>query len=148
MSIGAHGFAGFSPTQTAEFDRTNYAFYIDLEADVTDEWLGQGALRFEDFDGFGTTTNFKVASRYSITDSINARAFYSTGFRAPTPGQSNAAKVSTITVEDVLQQRRQIPTTNAIAGFLGGEALKPEDATNVTVGIAWDVSDDLTVTAD
>jgi iron complex outermembrane receptor protein len=148
MSIGAHGFAGFSPTQTGEFDRANYAFYIDLEADVTDEWLVQGALRFEDFDDFGTTTNFKVASRYSITDSINARASYSTGFRAPTPGQSNVTKVSTITVEGVLQQRGQIPPTNAIAGFLGGEALKPEDATNVTLGIAWDVSDDLTITAD
>jgi hypothetical protein len=56
MSIGAHGFAGFNPTQTGEFDRANYAFYIDLEADVTDERLVQGTLWFEDFDGFGTTT--------------------------------------------------------------------------------------------
>ncbi|MFT6518858.1 MAG: iron complex outermembrane receptor protein [Candidatus Azotimanducaceae bacterium] len=148
MSIGAHGFAGFSPSQTGEFDRANYAFYVDLEADVTDAWLMQGALRFEDFDGFGTTTNFKVASRYSITDALNARASYSTGFRAPTPGQSNVTKVSTITVEGVLQQRGQIPPTNPIAGFLGAEPLKPEDATNVTLGIAWDITDDLTVTAD
>ena len=148
LSIGAHGFAGFSPSQTGEWERANYAFYVDLETDVTDQWLVQGAARFEDFDDFGTTSNFKVATRYSINESLNLRASYSTGFRAPTPGQSNVTKVSTITVEGVLQQRGQIPPTNPIAQFLGAEALKPEDAKNFTVGMAWDVTDNLTVTAD
>lgn len=148
MSIGAHGFAGFGPSQVGTWDRANYAFYVDLEADVTEDWLLQGALRFEDFDDFGTTTNFKLATRYSITDAVNARASYSTGFRAPTPGQSNVTKVSTITVEGNLQQQGQIPPTNPIAQYLGGEALKPEDATNITIGFAWDITDDLTVTAD
>ncbi|MCB1645736.1 MAG: TonB-dependent receptor, partial [Pseudomonadales bacterium] len=148
LSIGAHGFPGFSPTQTGEFDRANYAFYVDLEADITDNWLLAGAVRFEDFDDFGTTTNFKVASRVSITDSINIRGSASTGFRAPTPGQSNVTKVSTITVDGVLQQRGQIPPTNPIAGFLGAEALQPEESVNYTLGIAWDVTDALTLTAD
>ncbi len=148
MSIGAHGFAGFGPSQVGAWDRANYAAYVDLEVDVTDQWLVQGALRFEDFDDFGTTTNFKVATRYSISDSINARASYSTGFRAPTPGQSNVTKVSTITVEGELQQQGQIPPTNPIAQYLGAEKLKPEDAQNISIGLAWDVTDDLTVTAD
>jgi len=148
MSVGAHGFAGFSPAQTGEFDRANYAAYVDLEADVTDAWLVQAALRFEDFDDFGTTTNGKLATRYSITDALNVRASVSTGFRAPTPGQSNVTKISTITVSGQLQQQGQIPPTNPIATFLGGKPLKPEDATNYSVGLAWDVMEDLTVTAD
>lgn len=148
LSIGAHGFAGFSPDQAGEFDRANYATYIDLEADVTERLLVGVAGRFEDFDDFGTTTNGKLAARYSITPTLNVRGSFSTGFRAPTPGQSNVTKVSTVTIDGELQQRGQIPPDNAIAQFLGGEPLDAEDATNFTVGTAWDVTDKLTLTLD
>jgi len=148
MSIGAHGFAGFSPNQAGAFARANYAFYVDMEADITDQWLVALAGRFEDFDDFGTTSNYKLATRFNVTDDVSLRGSYSTGFRAPTPGQSNVTKVSTITVDGVLQQRGQIPPTNPIAQFLGAEPLKPEDATNFTLGVAWNVTQDLTVTAD
>jgi len=148
MSIGAHGFAGFSPPQSGEFDRANYAVYLDLEADVTENLLVGIAGRFEDFDDFGTTTNGKIAARYSFTPTFNARASFSTGFRAPTPGQSNVTKVSTITVDGELQQRGQIPPSNPIAQFLGGEPLDAEDAPNFTVGLAWDATDNLTLTLD
>jgi iron complex outermembrane recepter protein len=148
MSIGANGFAGFSPNQSGEFDRANYAAYVDLEADVVERWTVGAALRFEDFDDFGTTTNGKLSTRYQFVDNFAARASFSTGFRAPTPGQANVTKVSTRTVDGVLQQAGQIPPTNPIAVLLGGKQLKPEDATNWTVGFVWDVTDALTVTAD
>lgn len=148
MSIGAHGFAGFGPRQVGEFDRANYAVYADLEADITERLLVNVAGRYEDFDDFGSTTNGKIAARFSITDNLNIRGSYSTGFRAPTPGQSNVTKVSTVTVDGELQQRGQIPPTNPIAAYLGAEPLEPEDATNLTVGVAWDITDALTVTAD
>ncbi|MEQ8860571.1 MAG: TonB-dependent receptor [Pseudomonadales bacterium] len=148
MSIGAHGFAGFSPTQQGEFDRANYAVYTDLEADVTERWLVGAALRYEDFDDFGDTTNGKIATRFTITPTLNVRGSFSTGFRAPTPGQSNVTKVSTVTVDGELQQRGQIPPSNPIAQFLGGEPLDAEDATNLTLGVAWDVTDQLTLTLD
>jgi hypothetical protein len=32
-----------------------------------------GAVRFENYSDFGNTTNFKVASRYKLTDNINLR---------------------------------------------------------------------------
>lgn len=148
LSIGAHGFAGFGPTQVGTFERANYAGYVDLEIDITEKWLVGLAFRFEDFDDFGTTSNYKVAARYGFTDYLSFRASYSTGFRAPTPGQSNVTKVSTITVDNVLQQRGQIPPTNPVARFLGGEALDAESATNFSMGFAWDVDDRLTLTAD
>ncbi len=146
LSIGAHGFPGFGPNQAGEFDRANYAAY--LEADVTERLLVGAAIRFEDFDDFGTTTNGKIAARFQATDRIGIRGSYSTGFRAPTPGQSNVTKVSTLTVDGVLRQSGQIPPTNPIAQFLGGEALDAEDAENMTFGITWDVTDDLLVTID
>ena len=148
LSIGAHGFAGFSPPQAGRWDRANYAVYGDLEADITDRFTLGVAARFEDFDDFGTTTNGKIAARFAITDSFALRGSYSTGFRAPTPGQNNVTKVSTITVNGELQQRGQIPPTNPISLFLGGEQLKPEDATNATVGLVWDITDSLNFTLD
>jgi iron complex outermembrane receptor protein len=148
LSIGAHGFAGFSPEQAGLWGRSNYAFYTDLEADITDAFTAGVAVRYEDFESFGDTTNFKVSGRYRVNDALALRASYNTGFRAPTPGQENVTKLSTITVDGELQQRGQIPPTNPIAGALGAEALKPEDSKNYSFGAVWDVTGDINVTVD
>jgi len=148
LSIGAHGFAGFSPNQAGKFGRSNIAVYGELEADVVENWTVALALRYEDFEDFGDTTNGKIATRLALTDTFAIRGSASTGFRAPTPGQSNVTKVSTTTIDGELQQRGQIPPTNPIAMFLGAEPLKPEDATNYSAGIVWDVSDTISLTAD
>ena len=148
LSIGAHGFAGFSPEQSGYWGRSNYAVYTDFEADITDSFTAGLAVRYEDFESFGDTTNFKVSGRYRLTDALAVRASYNTGFRAPTPGQENVTKLSTITVDGELQQRGQIPPTNPIAGALGAEALKPEDSKNYSLGMVWDVTGDINVTVD
>jgi len=148
LSIGAHGFAGFSPPQAGRWGRSNYAVYSEWEADITDAFTGSAAVRFEDFESFGTTTNYKLAGRVRASDSLILRASFNTGFRAPTPGQENVTKLSTITIDGELQQRGQIPPTNPIAGFLGAEALKPEESVNFSAGFVWDVTPDINVTVD
>jgi iron complex outermembrane receptor protein len=148
LEIGAHGFAGFSPNQAGRFDRANYAAYIDLEADVTESFTAGVAVRFEDFDDFGTTTNGKVSARWQIVDRLAVRGSYSTGFRAPTPGQANVTKVSTLSIDGELIQNGQIPPTNPIAVSLGAQELEPEDATNFTVGAVFDLTDSISVTLD
>jgi iron complex outermembrane receptor protein len=132
LSIGAHGFAGFSPPQAGRFDRANYAVYVDFEADVTERFTAGVAVRFE----------------LAITDTFAVRGSFSTGFRAPTPGQSNVTKVSTLTIDGELIQNGQIPPTNPIAMALGAQALLPEDATNFTVGAVFDLTDSISVTVD
>ena len=148
LSIGAHGFAGFSPPQAGKWGRSNYALYSEWEADITDAFTGSAAVRFEDFESFGTTTNYKLAGRVRATDSLLLRASFNTGFRAPTPGQENVTKLSTITIDGELQQRGQIPPTNPIAGFLGAEPLQPEESVNFSAGFVWDVTPDINVTVD
>jgi iron complex outermembrane receptor protein len=148
LSIGAHGFAGFSPPQAGLWGRSNYAVYTELEADITDAFTASAAFRYEDFESFGDTSNYKVAGRYRVNDDVTLRASYSTGFRAPTPGQENVTKLSTITVDGELQQRGQIPPTNPIAQFLGAEALTAEDATNFSIGAVWDITPDINVSLD
>ena len=148
LSIGSHGFAGFSPEQAGLWGRKNIAIYGDAEADVTDALTMGLAVRYEDFDTFGDVINYKLSGRYRISDSLTLRSSYNTGFRAPTPGQANVTKLSTITVDGELQQRGQIPPNNPIAQFLGAEALDAEDSSNFSVGMVWDITNSLNVTVD
>lgn len=148
LSIGAHGFAGFNPPQSGLWGRSNIAVYTEVEADVTDRLTLGAAVRYEDFESFGDTTNYKIAGRFAVTDALAVRASFNTGFRAPTPGQENVTKVSTVTIDGELQQRGQIPPTNPIAQVLGAQPLEPEESTNFSAGLVWDVTDTFSVTAD
>ena len=57
FSTSTNGFPDFSPDISGDFDRSNDAIYIDAERDASEDLLLAAALRFEDFDGFGSTTN-------------------------------------------------------------------------------------------
>jgi iron complex outermembrane receptor protein len=148
LAIGSHGFAGFSPNQAGTFGRSNIAVYTEVEADLVENFTLAAAVRFEDFEDFGSTVNGKLAARLALTDRVALRGSASTGFRAPTPGQSNVTKVSTRTVDGVLQQSGQIPPSNPIAVELGGAALEPEEAVNFSAGVVWDVTDTFNLTLD
>jgi iron complex outermembrane receptor protein len=135
FSSGSNGFSGFSNLAAGTFKRSNVAAYVDLEADVTESLFVGIALRFEDFQDFGTTTNEKVAARYEFTDDFALRGAWSTGFRAPTPGQSNTFNVSTqINAAGELVNNGTIPPTNPVAVSRGGKPLDPEESTNYTFG--------------
>lgn len=149
FSAASNGFPGFGPLAQGDWSRSNIAAYIDVEADVTDNWLLAGAMRWEDFDDFGTTTNFKIATHLQATDWLGLRGTYSTGFRAPTPGQSNAYNVSTefnLATGD-LENNGTIPSNTAVAGLRGGKALDPEESTNYTFGGIFQFGD-FSVTVD
>ena len=137
FSLSSNGFPGFSKSIAGVFDRSNYAAYVEAEWDSSDNLLLTSALRFEDFDDFGTTTNYKVGFNYQVSDDMGFRGTYSTGFKAPTPGQSNASNVSTV-IDDVtgkLVNKGTIPATSPVALLYGGKGLEPEDSTNMTFGV-------------
>lgn len=141
-NVGSDGFQGFGPAQHGTWDRKNWAFYVDLEADVTERLLLGAALRYEDFyNTFGDTTNGKITARYRLTDTVNLRATYGTGFRAPSPGQANISNISTGIEDGVPQAEGQIPPTNPIAMLFGGRPLTPEESTNLSVGLTAQLGD-------
>ncbi len=150
FGIGSNGFAGFTPDIAGSWDQSNYAIYIDLEADISDNLLLGFATRFEDFDTFGTTTNSKFSMLYTISDSLKFRATASGGFRAPTPGQSNVSNVTTASISGTgeLVQQGTISPTNPIAQTAGASALQPEESKNRSFGIVWDATDSLNITVD
>ena len=135
FSTSSNGFPGFPAKTAGVFERSNYATYVESEWDASDDLLVQAAVRFEDFEDFGTTTNYKLGMNYQITDDMGMRATYSTGFKAPTPGQSNTSNTSTEMKDGVLVNNGTIPSTSAVALRNGGAELRAEDATNWTFGV-------------
>jgi iron complex outermembrane receptor protein len=147
FSIGSNGFPGFNSVTAGSHSRDNWAIYLDIEAQLTDQFLLQGAVRYEDYDDFGTTTNWKITSRYDINENFAVRGAVSTGFRAPTPGQSNVSQVTTAFIDGQLRDTATLPPTDPIAQFYGAEALTPEESTNGSLGLVW-TADNWLVTAD
>ena len=134
FGIGSNGFPGFKPESAGKFDRGSFAAYVDFEADITDAFLAGFAIRFEDFDDFGTTTDAKLVGRFEITDNFAIRGGVSTGFRAPTVGQSNVLNVTTAFTNGMLADEATLPPTNPISVQKGGVPLDPEESTNYTAG--------------
>ncbi len=149
FSAASNGFPGFSNLAGGQFDRRNIGFYVDGEWEPMDNLLLAAAVRYEDFDDFGTTTNGKLAANWRITDSFGVRGTIGTGFKAPTPGQSNAFNVSTEfdLVLNELVNNGTIPSSTEVAQLRGGKPLEPEDSTNYTAGAFFNIGN-LDVTVD
>ena len=147
--LAANGMPGTSPAAAGVFARQNTGFYADVEYDM-DALLVQAAARFEDFSDFGSTSNFKVAARYSLGDLATFRGNFSTGFRAPTPGQSNYTGVTTSFdgVTGMQVQEGTLKPTDPLCVALGGIALVPEDALNISAGFTTSFIDNLNLSVD
>ena len=147
---GSNGFGGFNPAASGTWDRGNIAGYLDLEVNPTEAWRIGGAVRFEDFDGFGSTTNYKLATHLRLSDSFALRGSTGTGFRAPTPGQSNARNLSTVVnaVTNEFEERGTIGSTHPVAMALGGRELQPEKSRNLSVGAVLTANNGFKLTVD
>jgi iron complex outermembrane receptor protein len=149
FSAASNGFPGFSDQIAGSWSRSNYAVYGDVGWRVTDPWQLDFAVRWEDFEDFGTTTNYKIATNYRFTEAFAVRGSWNTGFRAPTPGQSNASNVTTQfdPARNELVNQGTIPSTNPVAQLRGGEPLEPEESTSYSVGAVLELGN-FTLTAD
>ena len=141
FALGSNGFNGFSTRTAGTFDRRNWAAYADLEAQVTERLLLAGAVRFEDYDSFGSTTNGKVTARFDFNEHFALRGAYNTGFRAPTPGQANISQISTVFGGTALEDIATLPPTNPIAQLKGAKPLTPEESKNLSLGAVWTEGD-------
>jgi iron complex outermembrane receptor protein len=147
FNIGSHGFKGFGPETAGVDTRRSVAAYVDVEAYLTEDLLLGGAIRYEDFTTFGSTTNYKLTLQYTATDELSFRASTSTGFRAPTVGQANVVNTQTSIVGGDLIQTFLAPPTDPLSSFYGGVELSPEDSTSYAFGGVYQ-SGDLFITLD
>ena len=146
FGVGSNGFAGFPASDAGERSVEAFAAYLDLEGDATETVKVGAALRYEDYDAYGTTLDWKFTSRIQMNDTVAFRGAYSTGFRVPTAGQNNLRNVTTEFSEGKLADIATLPPTNPVAVQKGAIPLVPEESTNLTIGAVWEFDwGDLTV---
>jgi iron complex outermembrane receptor protein len=150
LAVGSSGFPGYAPSVAGSNARRNWAAYLDLEGDLTERFTLGVAGRFEDFSDFGNTFTWKVSGRFEFTEAVAVRASVNTGFRAPTPGQSNIADVATnidlVTGGLLLTATR--PPDDPISLFYGARPLQPEESFNVSGGLVFRWGDGFLLTLD
>jgi iron complex outermembrane receptor protein len=148
QSTASNGYGGIAASVDAS--QISYAGYIDLEADVLKNLTLGIAGRYEDYSSFGNTTLGKVQARWKVTDALALRGTASTGFHAPTPGQSSVETLSTTFLPGTTTQVQigTYPVTSSIAQFFGAKALRPEESTNFSAGIVLTPLERLLVTLD
>ena len=142
---GSNAVFAYSPAQAGTWSRHNAAAYGDFEVnDPGGAWTLGAAVRMEDFEDFGTTTNGKVSGRVGFV-----RGSVSTGFRAPTPGQQHGLHIQSWfdpTVGDLVNNA-VIPSISPVALLRGGAPLEPETSINYTAGVVFGTGP-FTLTAD
>lgn len=147
---GSQVFPGFAPSNALSRGRSSVAGYFDMEADFSDAFLASFATRFENYSDFGSTINFKLATRYKITENFNIRGAVNTGFRAPSLHQINFN--STSTIFDNFGNPQEVGTfanDSRAAELLGIPQLKEETSSSVSLGLTANIPDaNLSVTVD
>ncbi len=146
---GSQVFPGFRPENALNKGRHSVAAYVDTELDVTDKWLVSAALRYENYSDFGSTFNYKLATRYKLTDHINLRAAHSTGFRAPSLQQIYFNATATQFVGGTAYEVGAFSNDSDVAGILGIPQLKQEESVSYSAGFTAKIPQaNLTFTVD
>lgn len=150
LAPNSNGFPGFGPLQAGTFEQTSKAGYLDLEWQPVQMLTLGAAGRYEDFSSFGDSFTYKLSARLEPVQGLALRGTWSTGFRAPTPGQLNSTNVTqgldTVTLQ-VFNAGRLSPT-DPLAIALGAKPLKPETSKTLTAGISWRSDVGLTASID
>ncbi|MEO0369432.1 MAG: TonB-dependent receptor, partial [Pseudomonadota bacterium] len=152
-SGGIQGFPGIGPDSAVDESRDVLSFYVDLEYYFSDRFLASAAVRYDDYDGFGDTTNFKVAANYEVSDTVRIRGAASTGFRAPSLQQLFFNNIGTQFVvndqgELIQQEVGTFRNDSELAQAIGIPELQEEESTNWSIGAVFNPIDSVSITVD
>jgi len=164
---------GIDPNTYNAGKRQVYAAYTELNVPIIKSLDVTAAVRYDHYSDFGSTTNPKFSFRFQPAKSVLLRGSYSTGFRAPSLYELNAAQAFTnsasgvsdpvncpngvplngFQLNDVCSYQATTPTgpSNSIQ-FVdktgGNTALKPERSKNATLGLVLEPINNLTAEFD
>ncbi len=156
LTSGSNGFPGYTRDQSRAHDQSNWAAYADAEAHPGDRSQVGLALRFEEFDTFGSRLNGKLSYRRDLLADLAVRATVSTGFKAPTPAQLFSERTSQGVAPDTLDvfTNGRFSPTGPVADILSKRPnadispLKPETSVNLSLGLVFRPIDGLVASAD
>ncbi len=146
--IGSSVFGGFRPVDASDHSRNNVGTYVDLETNLSSQFLVNVAGRFEHYSDFGSAVAGKLAVRYQPAKQFVIRGALSNGFRAPGLAQSYFSHVTTNFIGGQLFEIGNFPVSNRAAQIFGAKPLKKETSVNVSTGVAYTPVDNFTVTLD
>jgi iron complex outermembrane receptor protein len=147
--IGAQAGPGLPADRVADVDRTVYAAYVDVEADLSDQFSIGAAARFEDYDDFGNALTGKLSGRFAVTDAFAIRGAVGTSFRAPSLAQTGYERATTnFGSGGMLELFRLLPVSDPDAIANGAVPLKEEESTNLSIGFVYDASPAFNLTVD
>jgi iron complex outermembrane receptor protein len=131
---GAQGFPGYRPADVSKTHRTAVGAYIDLEANLTKQFLASAALRAEQYSDFGNSLAGKLAARYDFGQAFALRGSVQNGFRAPSPQQQNFSATSTNFINGIPFDITTFRPTDPVAAALGAKPLDAEKSLNTSLG--------------
>ena len=142
----------------AKADRSQYAAYAEFNVPITDSLDVIAALRYDHYSDFGGDVNPKLSLRYRATDDLILRASWSTGFRAPSLSQLGAGEsLGTAYINCGEGQPFDALCGDFGASFgeleldqetLGNRGLDAENSEAINLGLSWNLTDNLQITAD
>lgn len=144
---GAQVFPGFRPENEVDEHRTAVGAYVDLEANVTQQFLASVALRGESYSDFGENLAGKLSLRYDFTPQFALRASVQNGFKAPSLQQQYFSTTSTNFINGLPFDIATFPVNNPAAIALGAKPLDAEESLNYSLGAVARLGD-LTITVD
>ncbi len=149
---------GIDPATFNSGSRNIYALYGELNVPIMKTLDVTAAVRYDKYSDFGNTTNPKISFRFQPTTQVLLRGAYTTGFRAPSLFDLNAAQSYTNTpqVNDPVTCPNGVatgsPVNNCKTQFQslsgGNPALEPEKSKSLTFGIVLEPMADVSVGAD
>ena len=129
---GSVSLTGYFPQDASRSRRDSIAAYVGLATQFNERWFVDTALRAEHYSDFGSSgLTGKLSTRYAFSPLLAVRATVSNGFHAPalvTTSYSNTSDRPNGV------QSRLVRAGSAEARALGGAALRPEKARNLSLG--------------
>jgi len=147
-----------SPTLDSNGSRDVFAAFTEFQIPLHATLDAQVALRYEDFSDVGDTTVGKVALGWRPVEPLLIRGSWSEAYRVPnlvTINESGVARSNTVDDRVCEYAASFDPTGDVLdcsysvqraAG--GSKDLVPEESENMSIGVVWDVTDNLTLTLD
>lgn len=146
---GIQVFPGQRPENERNRFRNSYAAYVDFEADLSDRVVLGLAGRYENYSDFGDTFNWKLTSRFELSDQVSVRGGLSTGFRAPSLHQLHFSATSTNIINGVFSDVGTFSNDSRAARLLGIPALKQEKSFSGSIGLVAELpASNITITID
>ena len=150
---GAQVFPGFQPANAVDEQRNVFGGYVDIETDITDKLLLNGAARYEHYSDYGSSIAGKFAFRYQLFKQLAIRGAVSNGFRAPSMHQRYFSAISTVFIQTNtgLQpfQQGTFRNNSLVAQAFGIPSLDAETSTNYSFGLTSKLANNkLSITVD